>query len=181
MLHVVTGFPRTGTSAMLQLLEAGGIEAFANRKREERMSKRYPKGNPIWYELAASQTADTDFLHSEVPEDCAIKLTTPHIRNVPVRPMRLIWMHRDPIEIWDSAEKMELPDFAKRYTRDGFPAGYEKTTRVLRGVMEDRKSVKQIIDIQFRDLMGDPASVCDRIGIPRAAAAVINPSWREVA
>lgn len=159
---------------MMQLLEAGGIEAFANRDREERMSRAYPDSNPTWLELDVSQMQNVKFLLEEVPEGCAVKIPTALLLNIPPRPSRIIWMHRDAAAVRASALRMKMDGFEKRYPEASWESTYHETTRIHRLVVEDRKSVVEILDVEHADLMSTPEAVCHRIGISTAAARVIR-------
>ncbi len=174
MLWVVTGFPRTGTSAMMQMLKAGGIDIFFSEARENVMNAQYPDGNFEWLELKLNQMTDTQYLQEQVPDDVAIKLLTQYVRNAPVRPMKIIWMHRDPWEIWASASRIDLRGFKDRYPKDTWEESYTYTTEIMREVMMDRKSVKEIIDIQYNELTTNPLNVVLQLGLPKSAVNAIK-------
>lgn len=173
MLYVVTGFPRSGTSAMMQCLKAGGIEPIYHPSREAQQQAKRPGANPHWYELWPEQMASASSVYYSVVDGMALKLPTMYLLNLPPRPCTLIWMHRDPAEIRRSYEKWYSDEeFQRQMPAKNWPADYYETTRVMREFMEDRKSVAAIIDVQFMELLADPVSQLSKIqGIDPVAAS----------
>lgn len=164
---------------MMQMLEAGGIEAFASKGREDRMRDRYPNGNPAWLELDPNQMADAMWLDRNVPDNCAIKLVTNYVGNAPIRPMTVIWMHRDPWEIRESVKRVGLKGFEEKYPESTWEKRYHDVTALMRRMMNDRKSVQEIVDVEHHELMANPRNVCKRIGLPLGASRVIG--WSSAA
>lgn len=179
MIYVVTGWPRSGTSAMMQALKAGGIAPQFHPAREALMQKRRPCGE--YLELKVEQMADAQYLRRELRDGMAVKLPTPYLRNLPPMQCRMIWMHRDPTDIMASLRRM-YPDenFEKVYP--GWPDGYHETTKAMRELMEDRRSVT-ISDARYDDLIAAPITTLAGLMLPvnvKAAAAAIH-TFSEVA
>ena len=88
---VVTGFPRSGTSLMMQILKAAGIEIFTDEKRAADANNAQG-----YFELDAVKNAlvDQAFLH-DLPGK-AIKVVFPLLRFLkPAIPLKVVWMDRD--------------------------------------------------------------------------------------
>jgi tetratricopeptide (TPR) repeat protein len=99
---IVSGLPRSGTSMMMQMLEAGGIAPFTDAKRAS--DEDNPKG---YYEhesikrLAREQTA------IDLAGDKAIKVISQLLTYLPPRyNYKVIFMHRPLGEVIRSQEKM---------------------------------------------------------------------------
>lgn len=83
---VVSGCSRSGTSLMMRMLEAGGIQTFDG-------------GNKTGYECEESRAAfggRADFI-ADIPGQ-AVKLLDPHRFETPIVPIAWIWMWRDATE-----------------------------------------------------------------------------------
>jgi len=103
---IVTGFPRSGTSMAMRMLELGGVKILADSAhREEGDSSKFnPHG--IW-EL--SNLSDQLQAHdSEWTKNQAIKIVTPYAIHFPFdRPLKAIFMQRDTTEIITSLLAMK--------------------------------------------------------------------------
>lgn len=121
----VSGFPRSGTSAMMRMLYFGGIPVLVNE-----LAAHY-KGTPFnphgAYELGDAGRAIRAHDQSWVVGK-AVKMVTPYIRHIPVDwldtiDIKVIFMLRDPNEIIASLLAMksiweEIPDESIKYARD---------------------------------------------------------------
>ncbi|MCX6271337.1 MAG: alkaline phosphatase family protein [Bacteroidetes bacterium] len=99
---VVTGLPRSGTSVMMQILQAGGIEVFTDNKRLPDINN--PKGY-IEYEAVKSLSKDNSWM-KEV-NGKAIKIIIQLLQQIPVDySYKVIFMERDIREVLFSQQKM---------------------------------------------------------------------------
>ena len=101
-MTVVTGLPRSGTSLMMQMLEAAGIEPATDRRRAA--DRHNPNG---YFELDAVRRLGEDalFLGSVVGK--AVKVVAPLIMLLPNEyNYRVIWMERDMDEVLASQRRM---------------------------------------------------------------------------
>ena len=100
---VVSGFPRSGTSMMMQILKDGGKEIVTDFKRLE------DKFNPMGYfelEAVKSATYDQSFLQEAIGK--TIKIVMPLLRFIePLKPLKVIWMQRELTKIVQSQERMK--------------------------------------------------------------------------
>lgn len=106
-LIVVSGFPRTGTSTMMRMLHLGGMEVIADDGRMEAKHEFDPYGN---YEIAGQTLFRFRETSPEETAGKAVKIVAPFIPEVcPLdRPIRVIFMTRDPNEIVASLLAMRV-------------------------------------------------------------------------
>lgn len=93
---IVSGFARTGTTTMMRMLEAGGIDVLADDQSKRRLNVHHPTGT---YEIRDIGT----YLAESEPRDTAgraIKIVTQYLEWLPMdRPVRVIYMVRNVHEI----------------------------------------------------------------------------------
>lgn len=194
MLYVVTGLPRSGTSMMMRCLEFAGVKPVVNSAREKLMQKKGTKGyrpNPHgFYESIEGDYLKVGFLKS-LPDNSAIKLPVQALPVIPVRPVTLIWMHRDIDEVLASADRA----FGNDNSGYGEPLvitneGYKEVCEVRRNMLlesverefiqrqmvEDRKSI-EVIDVNFADVHANPGKALSFLP-PQAALAVDRSLYR---
>ena len=101
-VYVVSGLPRSGTSMMMQMLQAGGLELFSDGKRIA------DENNPNGYyehDIVKSIATQKGWLHDA--ENRVVKIVANHLCNLPAnRKYKVIFMDRDIHEVMSSQEKM---------------------------------------------------------------------------
>jgi hypothetical protein len=108
MIAIVSGFPRSGTSAMMRLLDSIGIPIFSQGRHGD-------EHNPLGYfetpilMAKASRGEPIDHILDAL-EGRAIKLPLPHnLKTLPLdRQYLIIWLDRDPLLSAMSLRKMNL-------------------------------------------------------------------------
>lgn len=97
-LVVVSGFPRTGTSTMMRMLELGGIPILADEDHREGRHEFDPYGDQ---ELVGEDLKNVKNMELASTQGRAVKMVTPFIYHTcPLdRPVKVIFMLRDPREI----------------------------------------------------------------------------------
>ncbi len=99
---IVSGLPRSGTSMMMQMLEAGGIEILSDGERAA--DDDNPKG---YYELEAVKKTKEDASWLEAAAGKAVKMISQLLLDLPAdRDYQVIFMRRDLREILASQQKM---------------------------------------------------------------------------
>lgn len=99
---IVTGFPRSGTSMMMQILQKGGMPILHDGKRKE--DENNPKG---YLELEAVKRLAVDESFMEDAPGKAVKIVMPLLRLLrPTYPLKVIWMDRPLEAIVKSQQKM---------------------------------------------------------------------------
>lgn len=100
---VVSGLPRSGTSMMMKMLEAGGVQVVTDKLRIA--DQNNPNG---YYELErVKQLKDGDFSWLEDARGKVVKIITALITHLPASyPYKVIFMQRDLLEVLASQRKM---------------------------------------------------------------------------
>src|SRR5438128_2110978 len=99
---VVSGLPRSGTSVMMQVLQAGGIEAITDRIRAADTDN--PRGY-FEFERVKKIKGDAEWLPQARGK--AFKMVSLLLYDLPAtESYRIIFMDRDMDEVLDSQEKM---------------------------------------------------------------------------
>ncbi|HRO39607.1 MAG TPA: alkaline phosphatase family protein [Flavobacteriales bacterium] len=178
-ITVVSGLPRSGTSVMMQALQAGGMEVFADGARPGDESN--PKG---YFEHKAIKALMHDPGVIVQAQGKAVKVVAPLLPYLPpLYRYRVIMMVRDTREVLRSQNEMieRGRKGAKRAFRtglqDALDAQVERTHRWI-----GRNPHVQVLKVDFRDLMSDPERevrrVCDFLGEQldvAAMAAAVDP------
>ena len=196
MIYCVSGYRRTGTSAMMKALHVGGIPAIYMPDLEaanpdENGYRPNPGG---LYEVGLNQYVNADFLRS-IPDDSVVKILFDGLLFLPYRDYKIIWMERDLEEVEASTERVDqhLIDSSDGKLRAAIDA--RKITNILTfccfrpynqtdmdhvlGICEARSDM-QVIKIQFSELIRQPRRVFTTLklmGVPinvHKAAAVID-------
>ncbi len=101
---IVTGMPRSGTSMMMQMLQAGGMELFTDNERDS--DDNNPKGY-YEHEIVKKLNHNNHWL-----KECngkAVKIVAPLVTSLPYNyKYKVIFMERNPYEIYQSQERMLL-------------------------------------------------------------------------
>jgi len=174
MVYLVSGHPRSGTSMMMQVLEAGGMEAVRNPKRDkfnDQHSDEFYKPNPEGlYELESRQVRRLGFPRGL--DGKLIKVVTLNLLYLSVHEYSVIFMTRDPEEIRQSYEaafgqKIGAPEHIQRWVDEAL---------LLLG---NRKDVKQLSIIPYRGFLDTPRPYLESLGWPidvGKALSVIDPA-----
>ncbi len=171
---VVTGLPRSGTSLMMQVLNAAQVPILQDGVRESDISN--PQG---YYELEAVKgiVASNAFLNEAQGQAVKIVAPLPVYMN-PKLKYKVLFMRRDLEEILLSQEKMLEKDQTSE--REKYRTIYEfhlkKTYRFFR---EHRI---EFLDVNYNEFMKSPEQtlqqVVDFIGLdasPATLSEVVNP------
>jgi len=170
MIYLVTGFMRSGTSAFMQGLEAGGLNVLKSDNRDKfnmGHSDGLYKPNPVsLYEMRPEELS-TELL--EINNNSALKVVAPQIHMLPVHEYKVILLRRDSEEIRQSFEAA----FNLKRPIEFIESNMNNLTTVL----NNRKDVKEIIEVQHQDLMFNPLEVFSSLNWPidaEKAASVID-------
>ena len=114
---VVTGLPRSGTSMLMQMLAAGGLEAFSDGARAPDANN--PRG---FLEHARVRALARDAEWLPEADGRAVKVVAPLLPHLPAGPAyRVVWLDRDLDEVLRSQRRM--------LARLGRPAAPDDTLR----------------------------------------------------
>jgi len=116
MIKIVSGLERSGTSLLMQVLEAGGIPIAFDNSRNEDINN--PKG---YFELEGgkiiNKLEDNEFDFSKY-EDKFIKITAFGLQFLENKKCFIIFSERNIEEILDSMEKMSKKEFDRNETKE---------------------------------------------------------------
>lgn len=160
VLTVVSGLPRSGTSLMMQMLEAGGLPALTDGVREADVDN--PRG---YYELEAVKRTATDDSWLDDAGGCVVKVVHALLRMLPAdRGFRVVLMRRELDEILASQSTM-----LDRLGRGGASAAagelrraFEEDLLATQGWIEAQSGV-QCLEVWYRDVIEDPAGQAARV------------------
>ena len=130
MITIVSGLPRSGTSMMMQMLEAGGVRLLVDNIRKP--DKDNPKG---YYEYEKVKQIRTDISWLDEAEGKALKIVYSLLYDLPKnRNYKVIFMKRNLEEILASQSAMlktmekNVNSFDKFKLRDTFEAQIKRIT-----------------------------------------------------
>lgn len=188
-LHIVTGYPRSGTSMMMGCLVRGGVgEPVVDPRHEDWQRQAFgPEVNPRMYEPAPSQFRRPDF-PACWPARVLKVMPNPHPDGLPVLPMvtvsggiRVVVMRRDPeaiVRSWAAVTgASDVPGW--------LPGGYEARLDELVAGLRNRLDVIHVEILDYDDVIHDPVGQMRRLRDagwpidPDAAAGYVDPDWRE--
>lgn len=157
---LVSGLPRSGTSMMMQMLEAGGVEVLCDGQREA--DDDNPRG---YYELEAVKQTREDPSWLEAAGGKAVKLISQLLHDLPeATPAKVLFLRREMGEILASQRKMlERRGESGAGVDDGemariFAAHVEEVLAWARG----REGV-DVLEVQHAEVLGDPAGVARQV------------------
>ena len=103
MVNIVSGLPRSGTSLLMKMIEAGGISPLKDDIREPDTDN--PKGYYEYERVKKMPEGDTDWLH--LAEGRVVKVISALLPCLPDSyTYRIVFMERDLTEILASQKKM---------------------------------------------------------------------------
>lgn len=101
-IYIVSGFPRSGTSMMMQMLKQGGLSLFTDNARGS------DENNPFGYfehQIVKKIAHNTEWL--KLARDKAVKIVAPLVTQLPFNyRYKIIFMERDVGEIYTSQKRM---------------------------------------------------------------------------
>ncbi len=177
---IVSGLPRSGTSLMMQMLAAGGIQVLTDGQRTADESN--PRG---YFELEAVKHARTDHSWLAQAEGKAVKVVHLLLPHLPTdRVYRVIFMQRDLTEVIASQRAMlqqqGRPTAALRDAKLG--EIFSKQLADVRQWLSQNPSF-QVLFLQHRDVIEMPLAVAQQIASflggdldPKRMAAAVDPS-----
>lgn len=157
-VYIVSGIPRSGTSLMMQMLNAGGLEIFSDQERQA--DENNPKGY-YEHEKVKNLAIDKSWL-PEAKGKC-VKIISQLLFHLPDNlHFKIIFMKRDLNEVIDSQRAMLKRD-GKQVKEGTYPMGlhkaYEKNMQNIESWAESKNNVDMIY-VDYHDLLKkDPATI----------------------
>jgi predicted AlkP superfamily phosphohydrolase/phosphomutase/tetratricopeptide (TPR) repeat protein len=179
IVNVVSGLPRSGTSLLMQLLDACGIAPLADTSRLADESN--PRG---YYEFEPVKSLHIDSSWLEMAVGKVVKVVYPNILELPVGPTyRVFFLMRDLEEVVESQSVMLArggSDTIINPTRL-LTHWRSKIPRDLRAFQQ--RTGSHIILVPFRDLFQEPVQLANqlqawlgRAGAPPDLRGIVDPS-----
>ena len=182
MLYVVVGHPRTGTSMLMQGLEAGGMQVAYSKERDLNMQARFEQASGFnpggLYELPRTKLASEHFPARY--DGMVVKLVWEWLRYMhayaPGYHVILTW--REPEEVRQSYEGTILQH---RVKKTKVAVQYEQRWDVIRQGLIKREDVRSLITVSYNAMIAQPTQQWERLKQhgwpidPEAAAGVVNP------
>ncbi len=179
-ITVVSGIPRSGTSLMMRMLDAGGIPALTDRIR--RPDAHNPRGY-FEYQPVKRLAADSSWM--EAARGKAVKIVHRLLLHLPAGfEYRVIFMDRDLTEVFASQR-----DMLAAY---GDAAAFQDEKQIVRALAEEVRAVKEwlsgraatsLFSVPYAELVREPAKWSARVSgflngrLDEAAmAAVVDPA-----
>lgn len=184
MITIVSGLPRSGTSMMMRFLDAGGLEALTDGRREADADN--PRG---YFELEKAKTIKDDASWLDQAEGKAFKMVSMLLFHLPPdRDYKILFMRRDLDEVLASQAVM-LTNLGR--DQDQPPDGKMKalfTTHLaeVEHFLAGRPSM-DVLSCEFRRVIEDPLGTARRVAghlgldldLERMAAAVEPGLYRQ--
>ncbi len=159
-ITIVSGLPRSGTSLMMQMLDAGGLQPLTDGARVP--DEDNPKG---YYEFEPVKRTRHDCSWVERAPGLAVKVIYAQLRYLPAGyRYRVILMRRDPEEVLSSQAVM-----LRRLASPGATLPPDRLANAFASDLADvlatlaRRPEFQILDVNYRDCVYHPRDTATRL------------------
>ena len=155
---VVSGLPRSGTSLMMQMLAAGGVEVVTDNVRTADTDN--PRG---YYELEAVKRIKRDASWLPQTRGKAFKMVSQLLYDLPPgENYRILFMERDPDEVLASQEKLLQRLGRPAAPREEMKRAYALHLARLHEWLRQQPNM-QILCVNYRDLIERPGEQAGRV------------------
>ncbi len=180
MITIVSGLPRSGTSMMMKMIEAGGIEPLVDNIRKA--DEDNPKG---YYEFERVKKIDTDASWLDEAEGRVVKMVSMLLKKLPAdRRYKVVFMKRILDETLAS-QKVMLQRLGQPTDDVGdaeMRALFEKHLAEIQEWLARQENI-DVLYVQYNEIMSDPvagAAAVNRFlggGLDEnAMASVVDPT-----
>lgn len=155
---VVSGLPRSGTSLLMQMLAAGGVEVLTDGERTS--DEDNPRG---YFELERVKKIKQDPAWLADARGKAVKIISQLAFDLPATERyRMLILQRDLEEVLTSQEKMLARLGRPAVARATMRTAFESQMRRFDGWLARQPHI-ETLTIGYADLIADPRSAADRI------------------
>jgi tetratricopeptide (TPR) repeat protein len=157
---IVSGLPRSGTSMLMQMLDAGGMQILKDERRE--CDEDNPRG---YFELEAVKKMFRERQWLADARGKALKVVVPLVSHLPPGcEYRVVLIERDYDEILDSqagmiARRGELIEESQE-RRDRLRSEYIRLVTQTKILLEGRADVK-IVSVRHEDVIENPRAIAE--------------------
>jgi len=155
--YIVSGLERSGTSMMMQMLEAGGVPIAYSEARKP--DTHNPKG---YFELEGGKIINR-LIQGTFPfesyKGTFIKITAYGLSYLPQGSFKIIYMERNLEEVLDSMETMaQITDQNREETKQSFKKLNEKIKQSLK-----MRQHTEVLFVNYNDIHKDPRTNIEKI------------------
>jgi Sulfotransferase domain len=157
---IVSGLPRSGTSMMMQLLEAGGLPVLTDQTR--RPDEDNPKG---YYELEAVKQVREDAAWLDDAQGKVVKMVYRLLYDLPPdRQYRVVFMKRDLEEVIASQDEMlnRLGTKSKDIDAGQLSEIYRRQLGEIEEWLEEQPNF-HFVSVRYKDVLVNPERVVREI------------------
>ena len=157
---VVSGLPRSGTSMLMRVLEAGGLPILEDDQRPADESNRHG-----YFELAAVKNSARDTAWIRQANGKAVKVVAPLLMYLPRElPLRVIVVHRPLPSLLASQEamKVRLGTVAHGSEEGALARHFSSTMRQLPEMFQSRPQWN-ILHVAYETVLAEPVGQCARL------------------
>ncbi len=162
VVTIVAGLPRSGTSMLMKMLEAGGLPALTDHVRAA--DEDNPKG---YYEFEQVKQIEHDTSWIEGARGHAVKMVSALLRHLPASyAYKIIFIRRAMPEILASQRKMLVHRGEPTNTVDDAAMAemFEKHLRAVDQWLMTRANV-QVLYVSYNDVLTEPVVQASRINV----------------
>jgi hypothetical protein len=159
-ITIVSGLPRSGTSMMMKMLEAGGMDVVTDEIRKADVDN--PQG---YYEFEKVKQIEQDTSWIPELEGKAVKMVSALLRHLPPEyEYRVIVMNRDFNEMLASQTKMleRLGAGSGGISDDKMAALFRKQVASINQWLARQPNL-QVLDLHYGNIVRDPLSHAQRV------------------
>lgn len=161
IMTIVSGLPRSGTSMMMQMLQAGGMPCLVDGAREP--DENNPRG---YYEFDAVKRLHSDSSLLGQATGKAVKIVAPLLPRLPAKletPFRIVFMERDLDEVLASQAAMlaRLGKEPGSASPDAMKTSYAKLLSQVNAELGTRQIPTLVIS--HRETIANPHEVAERL------------------
>jgi len=154
-VYIVSGLPRSGTSLLMQALQAGGLPVATDGKREPDESN--PKGYLEIESIIDKLRDNPEIVFSF--EDHVVKIIAYGLQYLPRGNYRVVYMERNIEEILDSMEKMMN---AKDEERKSTKAAFEKLNEKSKTDISGREDM-EVLFVSYNEILSNPTEQLEKV------------------
>jgi hypothetical protein len=160
VVTIVSGLPRSGTSMMMKMLEAGGMEVLTDRVRAADADN--PKG---YYEFERVKQIEQDQAWLPEAQGRAVKMVSALLKHLPAGwHYRVIFMQRQMEEILASQQQMLMRrgQATDRVSDEKMAQMFGRHLQQVRDWLAQQPNI-EVLYVHYGDVLADPGAASERI------------------
>lgn len=163
VVYVVSGLPRSGTSMMMKMLEAGGIPPMIDEIREADGDN--PKGYYEFERVKQLDKGDTSWVAEAVEK--VVKVISALLKNLPSDyQYKVIFVRRNMDEILASQRKMLVNrgEASDKMNDEQMAGLFEKHLAATDNWLQAQDNF-QVLNVHYGDILADPMTQAQKINV----------------